>query len=48
MDKASVKKLKKAWQAYDRNPIADNLFEFVKQMELHQAAVFSCLDLYSR
>jgi hypothetical protein len=48
MDKASVKKLKKAWQAYDRNPTNDNLFEFVKQMELHHFSVFSCLELYSR
>lgn len=48
MDKNSVKKLKRAWQAYDRNPTADNLFEFVKLMEQHHFSVFSCLDLHSR
>lgn len=48
MDKAAAKKLKRAWQKYDCNPIADNLFEFVKLMELHHFSVFSCLELYSR
>lgn len=48
MDMNSVKKLKAAWQAYDRNPTSDNLLAFVKQMELHHFSVFSCLELYSR
>lgn len=48
MDKNSAKTLKKAWQEYQAKPTAANRDKFLRQMELHHSAVFSCLDLYSR
>ncbi len=48
MDKNSVKPFKAAWVKYKEKPTAKNRDLFLRQMELHQYAVFSCLELYSR